>query len=91
MAKAQMPTSLLKPQILQQGYNSRFGIRSASIFSFLGKICSDLPDIIKVVIAMEWTIPNLMTCTFHPTQTHSSTEVHMKSSWVCVGRGAASP
>lgn len=89
MAKAQMPTSLFKPQMLQQGYNSRF--RIMSIFPFLGKTCFNLFDIIRTVMLMEWTILNLMTCTFHPTEMHNSTEPHMKSSYCCVGRGAASP
>jgi len=67
MAKAQMPTSLFKPQMLKQGYNSRFGIMSILIFPFLGKICFNLLDIIRIVMRMERTIPNRMTCIFHPT------------------------
>lgn len=66
MAKAQIPTSLFKPQMLQQGYNSRFGIKNILIFPFFGKFFFNLPDIIRIVMHVEWTIPNLMTCTFHP-------------------------
>lgn len=91
MAKAQMPTSLFKPQMLQHGYSFMLGLMSIRIFPFLEKLFFKMLDVIRIAMHMKWTVPNLMTCTFHPTSTHNSTEPHMKSSCFGVGRGAASP
>lgn len=91
MAKAQMPTSLFQPQMLQHGYSFTLGLLGILIFPFLGKFFFNMLDVIRIVMHMKWTVPNLMTCTFHPTSVHNTIEPHMKSSCFGVGRGAASP